>query len=168
MRPVLEASHLGPAPSPAPDRPDPSTPTDKPATRPDGSPATLDAPDKPADPKTPTTAPTDPGAPAPGVTAPELTAAAAKPVRVVFGQSAKEATWTPGAGTLLDLAEAQGLSPEFSCRGGTCGTCRVRVRQGEVTYLSRPTAATDKTTALICCGVPAAADDPEGRLVLDL
>ncbi len=103
-----------------------------------------------------------------GVTAPELTAAAAKPVRVVFGQSAKEATWTPGAGTLLDLAEAQGLSPEFSCRGGTCGTCRVRVRQGEVTYLSRPTAATDKTTALICCGVPAAADDPEGRLVLDL
>lgn len=99
---------------------------------------------------------------------PALAPAATEPVRVVFSRSAKEARWIPGSGTLLDLAEAQGLAPEFSCRGGTCGTCRTRVLDGQVTYLSRPTAAMDPATGLICCGVPAAGTEPDGRLVLDL
>ncbi|WP_313431750.1 pyridoxamine 5'-phosphate oxidase family protein, partial [Pseudomonas sp.] len=43
--------------------------------------------------------------------------AASEPVPVYFASSAKEARWAPGAGTLLELAEARGLSPEFSCRG---------------------------------------------------
>lgn len=97
---------------------------------------------------------------------PALAPAATEPVQVVFAQSAKEARWTPGSGTLLDLAEASGLSPEFSCRGGTCGTCRARILEGQVTYLTRPTAALDPAAGLVCCAVPA--HDAGGRLVLDL
>ena len=60
--------------------------------------------------------------------------AASEPVPVYFASSAKEARWAPGAGTLLELAEARGLSPEFSCRGGSCGTCKTKVVSGQVHY----------------------------------
>jgi len=96
--------------------------------------------------------------------APDVGAAAAKvgppPTTtskpVFFMDAAKEARWEPGAGTLLDLAEARGLQPEFSCRGGTCGSCKTRVLQGAVSYLTPPTAQVAEDEALICCAVPAA------------
>lgn len=99
---------------------------------------------------------------------PALSTAAAEAVHVVFARTGKEACWDPSSGSLLDLAEQHGLAPEFSCRGGTCGTCRTRVLDGQVTYLVRPTAATDSSTGLICCAVPAQGEAPGGRLVLDL
>lgn len=99
---------------------------------------------------------------------PAMATAATEPVHVVFARTGKEARWNPGSGSLLELAEQQGLAPEFSCRGGTCGTCRTRILMGQVTYLVRPTAATDSSTGLICCAVPAQEDVPSGRLVLDL
>jgi uncharacterized protein len=83
-------------------------------------------------------------------------------------RSGKEARWTPGGGSLLDLAESRGLTPEFSCRGGTCGTCRTRILEGQVTYLSPKTAATSAEEGLICCAVPAAGEGHDARLVLDL
>jgi uncharacterized protein len=81
------------------------------------------------------------------------------PVGVVFTTSLKEARWTPGSGSLLDLAEARGLSPEFGCRAGNCGTCRAKLLAGAVTYVDAPTAAVSDDEVLICCAVPAA---PEG------
>jgi len=105
----------------------------------------------------------DPGTPA---LLAALPAPAAESVQVIFSKSAKEARWTPIAGTLLELAEARGLTPEFSCRGGTCGTCRTAVLEGEVTYASRPTATPGAGQGLLCCAVPAAAS--ARRLVLDL
>jgi len=75
---------------------------------------------------------------------------------VLFLESSKEARWEPGSGTLLDLAEARGLQPEFSCRAGTCGSCKTRIVQGAVSYLKHPTAQVDDDEALICCAVPAA------------
>jgi hypothetical protein len=77
-------------------------------------------------------------------------------VPVVFLKSGKEARWTPDSGSLLDLAESQGLSPEYSCRGGTCGTCRTKLLEGKVTYTLSPDAAQDAANVLICCAVPAA------------
>lgn len=106
------------------------------------------------------------GAPELAAAPPELAAVATDSVQVRFAQAAKEARWTTESGTLLDLAEASGLLPEFSCRGGTCGTCRVRVLEGQVTYALRPTASTDPATALVCCAVPA--QGTGGRVVLDL
>jgi hypothetical protein len=97
---------------------------------------------------------------------PALAPPEAEPVQVLFARSAKEARWTPATGTLLDLAESRGLTPEFSCRTGTCGTCRTRVLEGEVTYASRPTATPGAGSGLICCAVPAAGG--ARRIVLDL
>ena len=98
-----------------------------------------------------------------------LAPAADKPVPVAFTKSGKEARWTPEAGSLLDLAEARGLTPDFSCRGGSCGTCVTKVLAGKVTYAVRPTAEVADDQALICCAVPAA---PEAggadRLMLEL
>ncbi|MDD0972490.1 pyridoxamine 5'-phosphate oxidase family protein [Pseudomonas fontis] len=86
-------------------------------------------------------------------------------VKVLFASSAKEARWEPGAGSLLELAEARGLNPEFSCRGGSCGTCRTRLLSGQVHYLHPPAEVVPEGEVLICCAVPALGD---GVLVLDI
>jgi hypothetical protein len=77
------------------------------------------------------------------------------PVPVAFMDSLKEARWTPESGTLLELAEARGLEPDFSCREGTCGTCRTKLLKGAVTYVREPTASVAADEVLICCAVPA-------------
>ena len=93
----------------------------------------------------------------------------AAPVPVAFAASAKEARWAPGSGSLLDLAEARGLSPEFSCRGGSCGTCRTRIIAGAVAYETPPSASVGADEALICCAMPADTASGGGdRLILDL
>lgn len=98
-----------------------------------------------------------------------LAPAASGSVPVAFATSGKEARWTPEAGTLLELAEARGLTPEFSCRGGSCGTCKTRIVAGRVTYPEPPAFRVEGAEALICCAVPAASEDGRtGRLVLDL
>ncbi|OCJ13175.1 FAD-binding oxidoreductase [Rhizobium sp. AC44/96] len=81
-----------------------------------------------------------------------------KAVPVVFTNSLKEARWTPDAGTLLELAEARGLQPDFSCREGTCGTCSTKLIKGEVTYIKEPTAKVGDGEVLLCCSVPANQD----------
>jgi hypothetical protein len=92
-------------------------------------------------------------------------AAATVPLPVVFQRSAKEARWQPDGGSLLELAESQGLRPEFSCRGGSCGTCKTRLISGEVNYPQPPAEVPDAGEVLICCAVPAQGSQP---LVLDL
>ncbi|MCP3655986.1 pyridoxamine 5'-phosphate oxidase family protein [Herbaspirillum sp.] len=76
-------------------------------------------------------------------------------VPVIFMESLKEARWTPDSGSLLELAEARGLSPEFSCREGHCGSCRTRLLAGEVTYLKPPQASVGEGEVLLCCARPA-------------
>lgn len=91
--------------------------------------------------------------------------AASEAVKVLFATSAKQARWEPGSGTLLELAEARGLSPEFSCRGGSCGTCKTRLSRGQVHYLNTPEQPLAEDEVLICCAVPAQGSEP---LVLDI
>ncbi|WP_085655935.1 pyridoxamine 5'-phosphate oxidase family protein [Pseudomonas sp. B11(2017)] len=91
--------------------------------------------------------------------------AATAPVPVVFERSAKEARWYPEGGSLLELAESRGLRPEFSCRGGSCGTCRTRLVSGAVHYPQPPAESPEDGHVLICCAVPAAGTQ---ALVLDL
>lgn len=93
--------------------------------------------------------------------------AADEPVPVYFSASAKEARWTPGNGTLLELAEARGLAPEFSCRGGSCGTCKTRVVSGQVHYPNPPAEMPEPGSVLICCAVPAKVEEGAQALVLD-
>lgn len=89
--------------------------------------------------------------------------AATEAVPVLFERSAKEARWQPDSGSLLVLAESRGLSPEFSCRGGSCGTCKTRLISGQVHYPVPPAERPAPDHVLICCAVPAS-----GPLVLDL
>ncbi|OWT80224.1 MULTISPECIES: pyridoxamine 5'-phosphate oxidase family protein [unclassified Achromobacter] len=95
----------------------------------------------------------------PGAAAPAA-APATKSVPVMFMDSVKEARWNPGDGSLLELAEQRGLSPEYGCREGNCGSCRTRILQGAVAYTKAPQAAVGADEALICCAVPAAHDVP--------
>ncbi|APG89258.1 flavohemoprotein (plasmid) [Sinorhizobium americanum CCGM7] len=95
--------------------------------------------------------------------------ASTKPVAVAFSASLSEARWTPDSGTLLELAEARGLEPEFSCREGTCGTCKVKVLSGVVTHIRRPGVPLAQDEALICSAVPAEQEnEDEARLQLAL
>ncbi len=90
------------------------------------------------------------------------TTADAEPVSVRFDRADKAADWTPAKGSLLDMAEAEGLAPAYSCRSGICGTCAVGVVSGGVDYTEQPLATPEPGQALICCATPR-----EG-LVLDL
>jgi ferredoxin len=79
---------------------------------------------------------------------------------VTFTTSGQSAPWTssdPDA-TLLSFAEEQGLEPAFSCRAGVCGTCACRVIEGEVTYISEPSAPVARGSALICIAKPKGAN----------
>ena len=82
---------------------------------------------------------------------------------VAFGASGFEQRWNEGDVPILDLAEAHGLSPEYGCRNGSCGSCATRVLSGKVTYRSPVSAAHAADEALICCAVPASE-----RVELDL
>jgi ferredoxin-NADP reductase len=84
-------------------------------------------------------------------------------VSVVFTSSGKEARWSPGDGSLLELAEARGLSPAFSCRSGTCGSCRTRIVEGDVAYENEPEFKPAAGEALLCCAVPADGAGADGR-----
>ena len=55
--------------------------------------------------------------------------------QVEFRQSGVSATWTPASGTILDLAEANGVDQDFICRAGMCHTCLSTVLEGETAYL---------------------------------
>ncbi|MHA6197019.1 2Fe-2S iron-sulfur cluster-binding protein [Pseudomonas wadenswilerensis] len=91
-------------------------------------------------------------------TGPERLPPATTSIPVTFIDSLKEARWEPGSGTLLELAEARGLAPEFSCRGGHCGTCKTRLLKGAVSYLKEPAAKVGADEVLVCCAVPAGTD----------
>lgn len=86
----------------------------------------------------------------------------AVPVR--FAASAVNAEWQPGQ-SLLELAESCGLNPDFSCRGGTCGSCRAALLAGQATYLQAPEYGTQPGEILLCCAYPAAGAD---RLEINL
>ncbi|WP_277184591.1 pyridoxamine 5'-phosphate oxidase family protein [Caballeronia sp. BR00000012568055] len=102
-----------------------------------------------------------------GVEAKPLVPAATEAV-VSFVKSKKDVQWKPKNGTLLELAEANGIDAEFNCRGGTCGTCRTRIVQGKVSYASEPAFRVGEDEALICCAVPAASEDGSQALKLAL
>ena len=101
--------------------------------------------------------------PAAPTSAPVATAStAADGPMVRFARSGKTAIWTAATPSLLDFAEAQGLTPEFSCRAGVCGTCACRLVSGEVAYDTDPLELPPPGEILLCCA------RPQGQITLDL
>jgi ferredoxin-NADP reductase/predicted pyridoxine 5'-phosphate oxidase superfamily flavin-nucleotide-binding protein len=94
-----------------------------------------------------------------------------EPVAVKFARSGIDATWNPASGTLLDLAESEGLRPAYSCRSGICQTCSTPLVSGEVDYTEPPMTPPADGEALICCAYPRPGRDADGAgesIVLDL
>ncbi|WP_172330137.1 2Fe-2S iron-sulfur cluster-binding protein [Mangrovicoccus sp. HB161399] len=104
------------------------------------------------------------GAPAPVPAAPAARAAGATAdaPTIRFARSGTEAVWDGSQPSLLDFAEAQGLSPDFSCRAGICGSCACRRLDGETEHTEELIDSPPEGEILLCCSVP------KGDVVLDL
>ncbi|MBC3765535.1 2Fe-2S iron-sulfur cluster-binding protein [Neptunicella marina] len=74
---------------------------------------------------------------------------------IEFIESSKTLHWNKGDATLLEIAENSGLSPDFSCRSGSCGRCATRITQGKVHYRTAISARVEDDQVLLCCAVPA-------------
>jgi ferredoxin-NADP reductase/predicted pyridoxine 5'-phosphate oxidase superfamily flavin-nucleotide-binding protein len=85
--------------------------------------------------------------------------------KLTFAQSNIEYKWHRGDATLLETAQAQGLSPAFSCRNGQCGACAVPLQSGTVSYRTPVTAPITAPEVLICCAVPAKGSQ---QIILDM
>ena len=81
---------------------------------------------------------------------------------MTFARSGITATWEVASGTILDLAEHHGLSPDYSCRSGICHTCSCALIDGEVAYLEEPLDPPAAGQVLICCA------RPKGPIVVDV
>jgi hypothetical protein len=75
-------------------------------------------------------------------------------IQVTFARSGVTAPWDPSAESLLDLAEAQGLRPDFSCRSGICQSCVSKLLDGEIEYFQEPLEVPDPGCVLICSAKP--------------
>ncbi|OUR63808.1 FAD-binding oxidoreductase [Methylophaga sp. 42_25_T18] len=77
---------------------------------------------------------------------------------IEFSDSKVEQSWTEGDGSLLEFAESHGFEPEFACRSGQCGSCKVGLESGSVTYPQDVSAPIEDNEVLLCCAMPAAVD----------
>ena len=73
---------------------------------------------------------------------------------VRYARSGKTLTWSSDSGTLLEMAQKDGLDLEFGCGAGDCGTCQVTVRSGDVAYVREPPENPEAGTCLVCIAVP--------------
>ena len=85
----------------------------------------------------------------------------AKEALINFTESKLEQAWSKGDGTLLEFAEAHGLTPEFGCRSGQCGMCKTKLSKGQVSYQQEITADLAADEILLCCAMPAASSTAE-------
>ncbi|MBK0329008.1 2Fe-2S iron-sulfur cluster binding domain-containing protein [Rhodobacteraceae bacterium F11138] len=81
---------------------------------------------------------------------------------VAFKQSGVQVAWDPAEQNLLEFAEEHGIMVDFSCRAGSCDTCKTRVLKGDVSYPIEPFERPGPGYALLCCCVP------DGDLELDI
>ncbi|HLZ97683.1 MAG TPA: 2Fe-2S iron-sulfur cluster-binding protein [Steroidobacteraceae bacterium] len=82
-------------------------------------------------------------------------------MRVSLSNSDRSFSAAPGR-PLLDAALDAGLNLPHSCQGGSCGACRARLLEGEITYPNgRPLGLSDAETAggfILLCQARAASD----------
>jgi len=93
----------------------------------------------------------------------------AKEAIVEFTRSKVKQAWTEGDGSLLEFAEAHGLLPEYGCRSGQCGSCKVKLAVGKVSYNQPLQTSINDDEVLLCCAMPAASADEEiARIKIDI
>ncbi|MEA3278097.1 MAG: MOSC domain-containing protein [Pseudomonadota bacterium] len=84
----------------------------------------------------------------------EVAALSAEGQQVTFARTGVTATWDASVESILELAESNGLHPDYSCRSGICHTCMSRLLEGEVEYTIEPADIPDPGSVLICCPRP--------------
>ncbi|WP_032091959.1 class I ribonucleotide reductase maintenance protein YfaE [Necropsobacter rosorum] len=52
---------------------------------------------------------------------------------------------------LLNRLEQHSVCHEYQCRSGYCGSCRVKIRKGKVSYKETPLAFLNPDEILLCC-----------------
>jgi ferredoxin-NADP reductase len=75
-------------------------------------------------------------------------------VMVTFAKSGKQLSWQATQGSLLDLAEANGIAVSSGCRAGGCGSCQTSIRSGEVAYSQSPDFDPEPGSCLLCVCTP--------------
>jgi ferredoxin-NADP reductase len=82
-------------------------------------------------------------------------------LQVTFSRTGKTVRWEPSAGNLLEFARSQDVRIDSGCCAGSCGSCLVAIKSGNVHYLKPPDAEPEHGACLTCiCR-------PKGDLVLD-
>ncbi len=82
-------------------------------------------------------------------------------INITFGRSGKTVRWEPSAGNILEFAQSQGVKIDSGCCAGSCGSCVVAIKTGEVDYLKKPDATPEAGSCFTCvCR-------PKNDLVLD-
>jgi len=81
---------------------------------------------------------------------------------IEFSRSDKKIAWDPEMENLLEFAEKHGISTiEGGCRAGSCGSCLVAIKSGDVSYDLEPGEMPEDGSCLSCiCR-------PSGKLILD-
>jgi ferredoxin-NADP reductase len=77
-------------------------------------------------------------------------------LNVTFSRSGKTVLWEPSAGNLLDFARSQGVRIDSGCCAGSCGSCLVAIKSGNVDYLKPPDAEPEQGACLTCICRPKA------------
>ena len=65
--------------------------------------------------------------------------------------------------SLLEVMRAAGLEVASSCETGSCGTCRIRVKEGKVLHRGRGLTAEEREKEMLCC-----VSRGEGHIVVEL
>ncbi|PVX40603.1 ferredoxin [Pasteurella langaaensis DSM 22999] len=53
--------------------------------------------------------------------------------------------------SLLETLESHNIHHEYQCRSGYCGSCRVKIKKGKVSYKELPLAFLNPNEILLCC-----------------
>ncbi len=76
---------------------------------------------------------------------------------VIFSRSEKRIAWKGEECSLLEMAEARGIDSidASGCHAGSCGTCKVAITSGKVSYNQDPDVEVEEGSCLTCIAVPA-------------
>ena len=80
---------------------------------------------------------------------------------VTFAKSGKTAIWDGTIGNLYELAAANQVRIDYGCGAGSCGSCAVAIRSGDISYKDAPGFAIEAGSCLTCVGIP------KGNVILD-
>lgn len=78
----------------------------------------------------------------------------AKNALIKYRDSQVEQAWTESDGNLLSFAETHGIEPNFSCRSGQCGACKVKLSRGTVVHSENIGIPLKDDEVLLCSAYP--------------